>query len=62
VKYLLDTNACVYALKRHGPVIERLREGSPDDFSVSIVTVAELWFGARKSQRPEANRPPSTPS
>jgi tRNA(fMet)-specific endonuclease VapC len=56
VRFLLDTNTCVYALKLQGGVIERLREGSPDDFGLSIVTLAELWFGARKSARPEATR------
>ena len=56
MRYVLDTNTCVYALKRHDSVIERLQEHSPADLSVSIITVAELWFGARKSKRPESNR------
>lgn len=56
MRYLLDTNTCVYALKFQGPVIERLREHSPDDLGVSIISVAELWFGARKSKRAESNR------
>lgn len=56
MKYLLDTNTCVYALKRRGSVVDRMREHAPDDFAVPIVTVAELWFGALKSSRPEANR------
>ena len=56
MRYVLDTNTCVYALKRHGSVIDRLREHSPDDLSVTIITVAELWFGARKSKRSESNR------
>lgn len=56
MKYLLDTNTCIYALKQQGGVIDRLGEHSPDDLVVSIVTVAELWFGAKKSKRPESNR------
>ncbi|MCM2255179.1 MAG: PIN domain-containing protein [Vicinamibacteria bacterium] len=56
MKYLLDTNTCIYALKLLGRVVERLRERSPDEIGVSIVTVAELWFGARKSRRPAATR------
>ncbi len=56
MRYLLDTNTCIYALKQQGGVIDRLGEHSPDDLAVSIVTVAELWFGARKSKRPESNR------
>lgn len=54
--YLLDTNTCVYAIKRWPNVIGRLRRLSPDDVYVSTVTLAELWFGARKSSRPEATR------
>lgn len=56
MKYVLDTNTCVYALKRQGRVTNRLREHSPDDIGTTIITVAELWFGARKSARPETTR------
>ena len=56
MRYLLDTNTCVYALKRRGNVVGRLGEHSPADIAVSVVTLAELWFGAAKSQKPESNR------
>ena len=56
MRYLLDTNTCIYALKDRGHVVERLAACVPDDIGVSIVTVAELWFGARKSVRPAATR------
>lgn len=56
MKYLLDTNTCIYALKLRHAIIERLRQHSPDDLGVSIITVAELWFGARKSARPVSTR------
>ena len=56
MKYLLDTNTCVYALKRAPRVLERMRALTPDDVAVSSVTLAELWFGARKSGRPEKTR------
>ncbi len=56
MKVVLDTNTCIYALKHQGRVTERLREHSPEDIAVAIVTVAELWFGARKSVRPQATR------
>ena len=54
--YLLDTNTCVYAIKRAPAVLERMRKLTPDDFAVSTITLAELWFGARKSSRPEKTR------
>jgi len=56
MQVILDTNACIYALKRQGRVAQRLREHSPDEIGIAIVTVAELWFGARKSARPQAAR------
>lgn len=51
--YLLDTNTCVYAIKREPQVLSRLQQHSPDDFGISAITVAELWFGAAKSSRPQ---------
>jgi len=56
VRFVLDTNTCIYALKRKGRMVERLREHSPDDLGVTIITVAELWFGAHKSARQAAAR------
>ena len=54
--YLLDTNTCVYAIKRDPRVLRSLQEHSPDDFAISAITVAELWFGAAKSTRPQKTR------
>ena len=54
--YLLDTNTCVDAIKRDSRVLRRLQEHGPDDFGVSAITVAELWFGAAKSSRPRETR------
>ena len=56
MKFLLDTNTCVYAIKRLPSVIERLQALSPEDLGVTVITLAELWFGARKSSRPERSR------
>jgi len=56
VRFVLDTNTCIYALKLQGRVVERLREHAPDDLGVTIITVAELWFGAHKSGRPSVVR------
>ncbi len=53
---LLDTNTCVYAIKRQPAVLEKLREHSPEDVCVTTITLAELWFGARKSSRPASTR------
>ena len=37
-------------------MVERLKDHSPADLGVTIITVAELWFGARKSSRPTHTR------
>ena len=54
--YLLDTNTCVSTIKREPGVLRNLQEHGPDDFGISAITVAELWFGAAKSSRPRETR------
>lgn len=56
MRFVLDTNTCIYALKLEERVVDRLRDHAPDDLAVTIITVAELWFGAAKSARPAAAR------
>lgn len=56
MKYLLDTNICIFALKNRPPaVLERLRSLRASDVGVSAVTAAELFFGAAKSQHAARN-------
>lgn len=56
MRFVLDTSTCIHALKLEGHVVERLRDHTPDELAVTIITVAELWFGAHKSSRPGATR------
>lgn len=56
MRYVLDTNTCIYALKLRGRVVERMREHGPDEIAITTVTLAELWFGAQKSVRRAAVR------
>jgi tRNA(fMet)-specific endonuclease VapC len=51
VKYLLDSNAVIAALKRHAGLTSRLRQHQPQDFAVSAIVAHELFFGAYKSKR-----------
>ena len=54
MRYLLDTNICIYALKNRPPeVLERLRSIGRAAVAVSVITVLELRHGADKSQFPE---------
>ncbi len=52
MKYLLDTDTCIYALKQNRAVIGELLTKSRDDVAVSVVTEAELRTGAAKSSSP----------
>jgi len=53
LKYLLDTNICIYALKNRPPeVLERLKSVGPDSIAISVITSLELRHGAEKSQHP----------
>src|SRR5450432_2327504 len=49
MKFLLDTDTCIYALKQKRAVLERLLSRSPADIAVSVITEAELRTGAAKS-------------
>jgi tRNA(fMet)-specific endonuclease VapC len=49
VKFLLDTDACVYLLKQNRAALQHLLAQSPEDIAVSVITEAELRTGAAKS-------------
>lgn len=56
MKVLLDTNICIYLIREKPPeVLRRFGEHTVGDIGLSSITVAELHFGAQKSQRPEGN-------
>ena len=54
--YLLDTNICIYLLKRRYDIDKRL-DLIPEDMRVCIseVTLAELYYGASKSNDKKAH-------
>lgn len=54
--YLLDTNVCIHLInKRHDVILQHLRQHAPTDIALCSVVKAELLYGARRSQRAEAN-------
>ncbi len=56
MNYLLDTNICIYLIKRKPPeVIQRLQQLQPGSVFISSVTTSELYYGAQKSQRVQTN-------
>ena len=52
-RYLLDTNICIYLLKRRYHIEERIREAGYDNCFISDITLAELYYGASKSGQKE---------
>ncbi len=56
MKYLLDTNICIYIIKKKPEkVIERFLEYKPGDIVISSITAAELNYGVEKSGKPDVN-------
>lgn len=56
MKYMLDTNICIYAIKKKPEaVLERLRRELESGISISSITLAELQLGVEKSRFPERN-------
>lgn len=57
MQFLLDTNICIYIIKRKPlQVLSQFQRLNPSDVGISSITVAELEYGAYKSQRIEQNR------
>ena len=57
MRYMLDTNICIYVIK-HKPVtvFQKLQNINPEDVCISSVTYAELVHGVEKSAAVEKNR------
>ena len=57
MRYMLDTNICIYAIK-HKPekVFHKLQEIDPSDVCISSITYAELVHGVEKSAAVDKNR------
>jgi len=57
VKFMLDTNTCIYIIKRKPPdVIERFKRMEISEVGISSITLSELLYGVSKSSRPEQNQ------
>lgn len=57
MKYMLDTNICIYTIKHKPPeVIKNFLRHNPDEMCISSITYAELMHGVKKSQAVERNR------
>lgn len=57
MKYMLDTNICIYLIKKISPkVLKHLQSRVAGEIGMSSVTLAELRYGVEKSRHVEKNR------
>ena len=52
MRYLLDTNTCIAAMRHHALVLQRLAALTPTDCAVSSITAYELYTGIQKCGDP----------
>ncbi|WP_106478025.1 type II toxin-antitoxin system tRNA(fMet)-specific endonuclease VapC [Phytohalomonas tamaricis] len=55
LKYLLDTNICIFTIKNKPTHVRELFKRHQDQLCISTVTLMELIYGAEKSAHPERN-------
>lgn len=55
MKYMLDTNMCIYAQKNIPQVIEKIKDNFQYGIAISSITLAELEFGVQASANIEKN-------
>ena len=55
--YILDTNICIYIIKKKPVrVFEKFKELPLGSVGISSITLAELQYGVKKSAQPEKNQ------
>ncbi len=55
LRYMLDTNICIYAIKNRPPKVRDAFNRNSQHLCISAVTQAELMYGAEKSSNPMQN-------
>ncbi|WP_110657145.1 type II toxin-antitoxin system tRNA(fMet)-specific endonuclease VapC [Salinicola halimionae] len=55
LRYLLDTNICIYVIKNRPPSLREIFNNNTARLCISSITLAELIYGAEKSAKPEHN-------
>ena len=56
MRYLLDTNTCIAAMRNHPKVVLRMAAASPIDCAISTIVIFELYTGVEKSAHPIKER------
>jgi tRNA(fMet)-specific endonuclease VapC len=57
MKYLIDTNICIYIMnQRPSVVIKKFKRFEPGEIGISTVTISELQYGIAKSLHRDKNQ------
>ena len=57
MKYLLDTNICIYVINENpGKVLRKFAQYPVSEFGISSITHAELQYGVEKSKNKNQNQ------
>ncbi len=55
--YLLDTNICIYIIKKTPPaIVEKIKTFQPNHIKISAISLAEMEYGVAKSVYREKNK------
>jgi tRNA(fMet)-specific endonuclease VapC len=55
--YMLDTDTCAFIMRGPSEKLARRMQGVPlEEQAISVVTLAELWYGVRVSGKARQNR------
>ena len=56
MKYMLDTNICIYLMNnKSNKIIDRFHNTDPKELCISNITYSELMYGVEKSKKRELN-------
>lgn len=55
LRYMLDTNICIYVIKNRPAQLRQRFNQLADQLCASVITLAELIYGAEKSARVQQN-------
>ncbi|MBA1192495.1 tRNA(fMet)-specific endonuclease VapC [Pseudomonas entomophila] len=55
LKFMLDTNICIFTIKNRPPFVRETFKRHHGQLCISTVTLMELIYGAEKSSDPERN-------
>jgi tRNA(fMet)-specific endonuclease VapC len=57
MKYMLDTNICIYVIReKPAGILRRFRQTNVKDVCISSITLSEIEYGVNRSSQPGRNK------